>query len=238
MKTQNKRKLYPDAYERWSRAQTPENTSYLLKALSPVISSAVKSYAGGDTKHNTRANILALRAIKSYDPSKGIQLNTYVMSQLRALNRIARQKNTIIHVPENVYLNKRAIKNAHAEYVEKYGREPTDTALADATGLTVKQIKQTEKYSGGVPSAMTISEKGDSMADSKRDYYDIWTDYVYNDMDDKDKKIFESVSGYNNKPIKPKQEIARELKMSPAAVSYRINNITKKLEEMPTDAVG
>jgi DNA-directed RNA polymerase specialized sigma subunit len=234
----NKRKLYPDTYENWKNHPTPENTASLLRSIEPTISGAVRSYAGGDPKYRTRARILAVKALKSYDPSKGAQLNTYLMSQLRPLTRITRQRQNVIHVPENIYFNQRAIVRAREDYMEKYQREPSDTAVADATGLTVRQIKKADAYNkGAVSSSMGISEKGDFMNDNKkRDYYDIWTDYVYTDLDDKDKKIFEGVTGYNGAEIKPKQVIAKELKMSPAAVSYRISNITSKLEEMPTDA--
>ena len=240
MKNQKKpnNKLYPDTYTTWSSSPSPENTSALLHDLSNTISGALKSYGGGDVRNTTRARILAMKAIKSYDPKKGVQLNTHIMSQLQALNRTARQRQNMIHLPENIYFNQRAINEARKEYMHKYNREPTDTALADSVGLSVKQIQKASQHKQATPSSFAVSEKGDDMVHKDRDYYDIWVDYVYNDMDDKDRKIFEGVSGYNGKKIKPKQILAKELKMTPAAISYRVNNIVSKLEEMPKDAVG
>jgi len=240
MKNQQPNKnLYPASYGVWASSPSPENASAILKDLSNTISGAVKSYGGGDVRNTTRARILAMKAIKSYDPSKGVQLNTHVMSQLRALNRTSRQRQNLVHIPENIYFNQKAIAEARKEYLSKYNRDASDTALADELGLTVRQIKKAGAYNNAVSSSSFESDKGDAMKDSgDRDYYDIWVDYIYNDMDDKDRKIFEGVSGYNNKPIKPKQAIAKELKMSPAAVSYRINNIVGKLQEMPKENVG
>ena len=237
MKNQTK-KLYPDTYTAWKNSPNKDNTSKLLKSISPVISSAVKSYGNNDPKTVTRARILAMKAIRSYDPSKGNQLNTHVMSQLKALNRISRQRSNLIHLPENIYFNRKVIEEARVDHVHRTGKDPSDTDIADATGLTKRQINKASEYKNPVASSTFTSDKGDAMKDHTRDYYDIWVDYVYNDMDDTDKKIFEGVSGYNNKPIKPKQQLAKELKMSPAAVSYRVSNITSKLEEMPTNEVG
>lgn len=237
MKHQSK-KLYPEAYTAWKANNSQENTAALMRAINPVITSAVKSYAGGDKRNLTRARILAIKALPSYDPSKGVQLNTFLMSKLRALTRTTRQRQNMIHLPENVYFNRMALKDARQEHFQRYDTEPTNTQLADMTGLTERQIKKADAYSPAVSGSAFNSEKGDSMVDAPRDYYDVWVDYVYHDMDDKDRKIFEGVSGYKGAKIKPKHVLAKELKMTPAAVSYRIGNITKKLEEMPNDEIG
>lgn len=237
MKHQKKNRLYPDVYEAWKASPNPANTSAVLKAVDPIITSAVKSYGNGDNRNLTQARILAVKALKTYDPKKNIQLNTYLMSQLKPLTRTARKRQNVIHIPENVYFNQQAIKTARDEHREQHGTDPDHIAIADKTGLTVRQIEKADRYNPAiVSSSMATSDKGDHMSDNKRDYYDIWVDHVYNDMDEKDRKIFSGVSGYKGATIKPKQAIAKELKMSPAAVSYRISNIAKKLEEMPTDA--
>ena len=239
MKKQKNSKLYPDIYEVWRSSPSPENTSAVLRAMDPVISSAVKSYGNGDSRNLTKARILAAKALRTYDPSKKIKLNTYLMSQLKSLSRVARKRQNVIHIPENVYFNQQAIKRATEEHRELHGTDPDSITIADKTGLTVRQIEKANKYNPATVSAsMATSDKGDHMTDNQRDYYDIWVDHVYHDMDEKDRKIFSGVSGYKGAPVKSKQALAKELKMSPAAVSYRVSNIAKKLEEMPTDVVG
>ena len=59
----------------------------------------------------------------------------------------------------------------------------------------------------------------------------MWSDYVYYDLDPIDKKIFEWTTGYAGSKIIPKGEVAKKLRITPAAVSLRINKIVKKLEE-------
>ena len=61
--------------------------------------------------------------------------------------------------------------------------------------------------------------------------YQMWVDALYAELDETGRKIFEGVSGYMGAPRKPKQTLAKELKISPAAVSGRINTIQKRLAE-------
>jgi DNA-directed RNA polymerase specialized sigma subunit len=54
---------------------------------------------------------------------------------------------------------------------------------------------------------------------------------VYHDLDEVNRKVFEWTTGYNNKPILKKIDVAKNLKISPAAVSQRIDTIQKRLNE-------
>jgi len=60
---------------------------------------------------------------------------------------------------------------------------------------------------------------------------DLWRDYVYHDLDEKNKVIFEHLLGYNGAPKIPKGDIATKLNISAPAVSQRINTITTRLSE-------
>jgi len=49
---------------------------------------------------------------------------------------------------------------------------------------------------------------------------------------------FENITGYNGKPIKSSTQLAKELKMTSPAISYRVNKIVNKLKEVPDAGVG
>ena len=81
-------------------------------------------------------------------------------------------------------------------------------------------------------------EKGDTLLQGEVDENeDPWRDYVYHDLDTKSRKIFEWTTGYGGTKILPKQEIARRLKITPAAVSSRIQTIIAFLEARPSGAL-
>lgn len=233
---------YPQEYQTWlertsrGRKADPEATSALLGRLKPAIDAAVRSYGGGDKRYATKARLLALDAVKKYDPSKGVRLDTYVHSSLRSLNREVRQRKDLIHVPENVYLINRARALAEDELRSADGSPPSLESIADKTGIPVKRLKAAERYRGARPTNTTMSLEGDSMSNaSERDPYAVWTDFVYHDLDDKDKVIMKHVTGYQGAELKPKGEIAKQLGISAPALSQRINKIADKLQQVPQD---
>jgi DNA-directed RNA polymerase specialized sigma subunit len=225
-------------YNAWREDPNDQNTQAVLKAVDPAVNNALKSYAGGDMRMKTRARIMALKALKNYDPNKGSAVNTYVMNQLRPLTREARERKSPVHIPENAYLHKRKLTEAYQMFEEKHNRPPSDQELADSTGISLKQIKRANQYSRNFATASAASsESGDSFVERKEDPLDTWKTYVYHDLEPIDKKIFEHTTGYNGNTIKPKSQIAAELKMSPAAVSQRVNKIATKLQEMPDENI-
>ena len=87
------------------------------------------------------------------------------------------------------------------------------------------------KYKSFIPSTLGTSEKEEFMFKGNKSPDNIWADYVYFDLDPRDKKIFEWTTGYGGTNIISKGSIAKKLKISPASVSVRINRIITKLAE-------
>lgn len=237
--TQNqKNKKYPEEYSVWARDKSKANTLKLMRKLEPVISASVRSYGGGDNKYSARARLMALAALDKYDPKQGVALNTYLHSQLRSLNRLVRERRNVIHIPENAHLVNRARALAESDLLGETGVQPTLSAIADKTGISLKKLKSAGGYGGSNPSSALLSEKGDDLVDhSDKDDYALWTDYVYHDQDERGKKVMEGITGYGGAPIRRKQALAEELGISAPALSQRIKKIADKLEEMPNAGV-
>jgi len=233
----NKRKLYPEEFGQWYNNPNEETQAVLLKRIKPIINKAITSYAGGNQAMKTRAYILANQALRTYDPTKDIKLETYLLSQLQQLNRRSRERAALVHVPENIFYNKQKIYQAESEFFEKHGREPNDDELSDISGMSSKHIKTARSYLDTNNDSGYTNDKGDSMLSKDRSASDIWQDYVHHDLDDTDKKIYEWTTGYQGTQIKSKAEIAKALKISAPAVSYRVSGIVKKLQEEPSNGI-
>ena len=81
----------------------------LLKALDPTIEERpAQVLCTGDKAYKTKARVLALEAVNSYDPAKGASLSTHVFNNLQRLQRIGAQRSNIIRMPENAALQRRA----------------------------------------------------------------------------------------------------------------------------------
>jgi len=219
----------PESFEKWKKSPTDDNLYAVLKEVEPAVKSGLTAHAGGDKAYRTKARVLAVDAIKSYDPTRGAALNTHVYNHLRRLNRIKAKRQNALHFPEQTHTDRRQVDEFTREYTDIHGREPSDTAIADGLSISVERINRTRLKEA--PTSRALSDKGD-LAGKSKSASDIWVDYVYFDLGEKDKKIFEWTTGYNGAARLSKKEIATKLGISQPAISQRVSKIVQKLEEV------
>jgi len=228
----NKVTAFPQEYTEWKANPTRKNLHPLMTKLDPVIDKALKTYGGNYSDAlRTRARLMTIDYLNSYDPTKGMALSSYIHQNLQALNREKAKRTYTVHIPENVILQKNKLYQATQTFESEYGREPNVDELSDITGVPRKAIERARNYKATTTTASAMTEKGDSLFSKGKDYEQVWSDYVYYDLDPINKKIFEWTTGYAGSKTIPKGEIAKRLKITPAAISLRINKIVKKLEE-------
>lgn len=236
-------KEYRDIYMKWKENPTQENTEELYKRISPIVNKAIKLFVGSDPPPQlvSKAKVLAMNALKSYDPKKA-QLNTYLLIHLQVLMRYAAEYNRPIHVPERVAMDWKLIQEKISEFKDEYGREPSDSELADATGLSIKRIEYVRKMRAQVSEGAYSPESGsdeESAFDPAVRNVNIeaelaWIEFVYQDLSPIDQVIMEHTLGLHGKPILSNEEIAKKLNMTPSAVSQRkakIQELLNKREE-------
>lgn len=225
----------------WSKYQQGDTsvTTELLKELKPTIDSALKSFANGNTEYNTKAKVMALEAIKTYDPSKGANINTHVFNNLKKLQRVSADRGNMIHVPEQSALDKRYLEKVIYDYTIDNGDEPSRQQLSDITGISMKKIDRLLNIKGSTSSSMTVSEQGDSLDKAPRTAIKLYEDTLYQELDPTNQKIYDWLTGYNGSKILSRQEVANKLKISTAALSQRISKIDqyfasngKRIEEV------
>jgi DNA-directed RNA polymerase specialized sigma subunit len=205
----------------------------ILKELDPTIAKAISAYAGGDQAYKTQARLLALEAAKSYDPSKGANLSTHVYGNLRRLQRISAQRGNLTRIPENAALERSQIQRAMREWQADHGVEPTTEDLANVTGLSRKRIDAVMNNKPVVPDSMVQTPEGENLvaAPDNQRALDLYNHAIYDELDATDKRIYEWTTGYGKGTKLPSVEIAKRLNISPAAVSQRLNKISKKFIE-------
>lgn len=208
----------------------------LLDAAEPTIQSALKAYAGGNTALKSRARRIAADAFQTYDPKKGTQLRTHLMTQLQPLQRHAREYSQLVRVPERVSMDLYKLKQEEQKFFDSHGREAADKEMADKTGLSMKRIARVRRYSKGevAESGLTENEDGDQAimypGISKVNPEAVWMEYVHHDLAPIDQKILEWKTGYNGKEMLSNNEIARRLNLSAGAVSQRSAKIAAIIE--------
>lgn len=231
---------FNDMHAQWMKNRTPEMNTQILEAIQPVIDTAVQSYVGPNANQTarTQAKLMALRALETYDPTKG-NVRTHLLSQMQSLRRYAAQQQNIIDIPEQVGLDYQSLSEAENALRDKLGRAPTDDELADETGLSKRRIKKIRSFNQPVSEGMTHNETEDGGSDGTvastipgTDHgLDAWLDFVYDDLSSTDKLIMDMTLGRNGRKQASVQEIAKELNISPSAVSQRASKIQEMIDK-------
>lgn len=217
----------------WQKKSTPENTKQILDFIKPTIDSALHTYTPG--QQNTfriKATSYALQSLRNYDVTKKASPNTFVFSNLQRLNRLRRQRQNIIHIPQNQVYMKQMMDNKAAQLQNDLGRPPTDQELSQALYISKRKLDKLRQQSSVIISqAMSQDPQGHQML-GKSDVTDMdYYNYVYSSVSPVDKKIMQWTSGYRTKPLSNNQ-IAEKLHISPGAVSQRKNRIQQLMSQV------
>lgn len=234
---------FDSVFNDWQKQQTPENNTRLLKTVQPIIDTAVSSYAGqaaGPTI-KSRAKLLALKALGSYDPQRG-NVKTHLLSQLQRIRRLSAQTQNIISLPEQVGLDYQRLTEAENELRDQVGREPTDDELANFTNLSKRRIQKIHKFQqplaeGTVSHIVDENSSGGDVASQvpgQTRAIDAWMDFVYDDLGPTDKLIMDLTLGRNGRRKVSTAEIAQKLRMTPGAISQRAAKIQAMLDKRHT----
>ena len=230
----NKAAIY-NAISRW-QAGDKKAASQILQYLKPTISSALRSFAPGqEATLNIQAAKLALSSMSSFDPNRGIQPSTHAFNTLQRLNRIRRQRQNIMHIPQDSVYKYNIIQQKAAQMQDQIGRQPTNEQLADALGMSASKIQQILSRSKGIINdSSAISQlTGQSTFSTKSASDKDYIDYTYRSLGPVQQKIMQWSLGLNGKPVLSNVQIASKLGISPGAVSQRrlkINNMLSQVK--------
>ena len=224
-------------FHAWKADPSPRNASAFLKSVDPVLSSALRTYGGAQPSPVLRshAKLMALDAAKRYDPSRA-KLRTHLMTNLQGLRRVHARQSQIIGVPERVGLDLHRLHLAERELEDQLGRGPSDSELAEHTGLSMKRLAHVRKSQPGYAEGQLAarSAEGEASFDPAVTGHDdeTWVRFVHGDLHPADQVILEhTMPHYFGKKPLSKQQIAKKLRLSPGAVSQRAAKIQKLLDK-------
>lgn len=234
---------FADAYDAWKTSPSPLTNSGLIKAVQPVVDSAIKSYGISSPTLQGRAKQMTLQAFQTYDPNKG-RLRTHLLSQLQGLRRVSAQEQNIIALPEQVALDQKFLHDQENNLRDFLGRDPSDAEIADHTGISYKRLKYVRQFKPPLASSHVSqpSAAGDDYMEpgvqqlGRDEHAEAWQDFIYADLGETDRVIMDYTLGRNGSPKLPAAEIARRLGITPSAVSQRTARIQTMLDER--DAMG
>src|ERR1022692_154472 len=125
-----------DAYNHWKQTGDKTSLGLLVKQLHPVIYSQVERVSGTLPKAalSAEAKKWTVKAIESYDPTKGAALATHVLNYLPKIRRLNYKFQNSARLPENLQLQYTNFQTGVSHLQETLNREPTDEEIAKQLG--------------------------------------------------------------------------------------------------------
>ena len=224
------------AYDEWINDPTPENMGRIMDELKPTINSEVYRYQGPKPILRGKARNLAIKSIKSYDPTRGTNLRTWVVNGLKPLARYGQQMRPV-QTGEVLIRQAAELNNVTQRLTDELNRTPTDIELADKIGISTKRINQLRKavkptvYESTFDDIASDDDSRSLPGTIEHDYFGDAEDIVYNSLDKRDKSIYDMKTGRNKKPMLSNKDIAKRLGVSPAFVTQRSAAIAKMISD-------
>lgn len=126
--------------------EKPEDMEPLLKSLRPIIAQTARKYVGHVpipkdaiegvlTKH-------VIKGLRSYDPSKGAQIKTFLNYQLRGARRYIISNQNFSRITEERAQDIGDYDRAVSELVDTLGRSPTAQEIADKMNMSERKLRK------------------------------------------------------------------------------------------------
>ncbi len=204
-------------WREWSSSQSKESFSKLVKAMGPTIENVARSNPKLNASlMRAKAKGLVMSAAKTFDPSSGASFSTHVNNHLKPLTIRAHGEARTISKGRFVEEAAKDYKRSYDEFSEDNLREPTADEMADRMKISagrsselMRRIFSYEVPEGGMEGAVIPEE---SSAQNKK--LRLWTEYVYQGLNPRDKLIMDLRLGRNGKPQLGLEEIARKAGVS------------------------
>lgn len=216
------------AYAKWKKSQSGLDLDVLLRKLDPLIQAEVNRRAGTLSRDLLlgQARKLAVDAVKSFDPSRGVKITTHVVNQLQKLSRVNYTHQNAARIAEHHMLQFHTLRIAREDFASEHGRDPTTEELADQLrwsptklGQVQAQFQRSEllEHAGG----------GSSSAHSFiATEHDPSIGYVYGSLSPRQQSIFEHITGFNGAPKLKNPQIMKKIGITQGVLSYEKTRIT------------
>lgn len=219
-----------ELWKTWNQSKDPSDLSSLYKSINPLIHHSIKPLRGSvsDTVLESEAKLQALKAFKTFDPSKDVQLSTHVANQLKKVNRITYNNMELLSVPEKRRIKFKNYEATESNLEEELGRPPSMVEMADALGWSKAEVARHKSESW---KELSASNPNVSDAGFHDDANSTLTSYVYNDLNPRYQTIFEMATGYGGNKEYSNKQIMKKMKLTQGQLSYAKTKIKKSFKK-------
>lgn len=227
-------------YDSWLKDPTPDNMANVVKALDPVLVSEVQRYPGPKGVLHGKAKTLAVKAVQTYDPTRGAGLRTWLTTQLQPLTRYSQHIKSV-YVPEAVTRQAAELHTITENMHDNLGRTPTDEELADESGLSITKLQTLRsRVRPSISESQLTAPTAESpaMPALQRENPLVFaSEAVYDGLEPREKAIYDWKTGGHGQSQLANKEIAVRLGVSPGLVTQLSQRIATQIQEASRYAV-
>lgn len=214
-----------ELYQHWKQTGSKESLGKLIDQLSPVIYNEVRNASGSlpTAALAAEAKKWTIRAIQTYDPSKGTALSTHVMNYLPKVRRMNYRFQNAVRLPENMQLKFHEYNRALQDLTDQLNREPTETELAEKLGWSKPHVIKFKNslYADLIESASARPAEFTQFNDNA-----ILMQHLMSQLTPDEKFILE------NTKVLSSTEIARRLNVNINRLNYLKSKLTQKIKKL------
>jgi DNA-directed RNA polymerase specialized sigma subunit len=219
----------------WQKTHDPELLMGMMIRYRPVINSVVNKYkTTGIPPASLRAVATTemLKSFNTYDINKNVEPITHLYNNLLKIQRIANSSLLSGHVPEARAMKRVEFNTVKLNLTDSLGYTPNNSQMADEMGWSSKEVERMESESKGEvgASGAKFDFWGNSTVSESKDK--VLVDYLYHELPQKQKSIFEYTFGYNGKPILNNKQIALKMRTNEMDIHRQKKLMSARIKEM------
>lgn len=198
----------------WQKTKDPNLFAEMMIKYQPVVNSVVNKFKTVGVSQPTlraKATSQLIRSLKTYDPKFKTAPTTHIWNNLQKVQRIAGESLQSGHIPEYRSVKKATFVTIRDNLNDRLGREPSVSEMANELKWSQREVSRMNQELGAevAQSAMQYDSFGSADPGTIKDK-DL-ADYLYHELDDKNKVIFEHTFGYGGKEVLKNKDIAKRL---------------------------
>jgi DNA-directed RNA polymerase specialized sigma subunit len=200
----------------------------LVKQLHPVIYSQVERVSGTLPKSalSAEAKKWTVKALESYDPTRGVAVSTHVMNYLPKIRRLNYKFQNSARLPENLQLEYTNFTTGVSHLEETLGREPNDEEIAEHLGWSKPLVT---KFKGSLYSDLVESASQRPSEVTQFNSNRFLMDHIMSQLDAQEKFILLESNDM------PAQQAANKLGVSLSRWNYLKSKLKDKLLAIKTE---
>ena len=222
------RKKDQELFESWKKTGSKKDLGALMGSLSPIIYSEVKRVSGSlpPAALAAEAKNWTVKAIQSYDPTKGTTLSTHVMNYLPKVRRMNYKFQNAVRLPENMQLQFHDYNQGLTRLTDQLNREPTDDELAHHIGWSKAH---TVKFKNSLYSDLIESSTERPNEFTTFNENAILMAHLMSQLSPEEKLILDHSKGMTS------TDLAKKLDVNINRLNYLKSKLVEKIKSIKTD---